>query len=70
MSCWVLSCFSYFQGCYVGFDLAHAAGNVELHMHKWGVDFACFCSYKVIFFFKKKDIFYLISNVTILTNII
>jgi kynureninase len=36
------------QGCVIGYDLAHGAGNLPLQLHDSGADWAAWCSYKYL----------------------
>ncbi|MDR0230485.1 MAG: kynureninase [Flavobacteriaceae bacterium] len=41
-----ITAYAHQYGAYVGWDLAHAVGNIEVALHDWNVDFAAWCSYK------------------------
>ena len=36
------------HGLIIGWDLAHAVGNVDVQLHEWGADFAAWCNYKYV----------------------
>ena len=36
------------HGIFIGWDLAHAVGNVDLRLTEWDVDFAAWCNYKYV----------------------
>lgn len=36
------------HGILIGWDLAHAVGNVDLRLREWDVDFAAWCNYKYV----------------------
>ncbi|GMG09254.1 unnamed protein product [Aspergillus oryzae var. brunneus] len=43
-----ITAYAHSKGIIIGWDCAHAAGNVELKLHDWNVDFAAWCNYKYL----------------------
>ncbi|KAI9721125.1 MAG: hypothetical protein M1812_002606 [Candelaria pacifica] len=43
-----ITAYAHERGVLIGWDLAHAAGNVEVKLHEWNVDFAVWCNYKYV----------------------
>lgn len=43
-----ITAYAHSRGILIGWDCAHAVGNVELKLHDWDVDFAAWCSYKYL----------------------
>lgn len=43
-----LTAYAQSKGIMVGWDFAHAVGNIPLELHEWGVDFAAWCTYKYL----------------------
>lgn len=43
-----ITAYAHSKGLLIGWDCAHAAGNVDLQLHDWDVDFAAWCSYKYL----------------------
>ena len=43
-----ITAYAHSRGILIGWDLAHAVGNVDLHLHDWDVDFAVWCNYKYL----------------------
>lgn len=43
-----ITAYAHSKDIIIGWDLAHAIGNVPLSLHSWNVDFAVWCSYKYL----------------------